>query len=83
VAAGTQEVGSIISGVGAAANDIGAAAAQIQATAGDLSRQSELPCAGIDRFLANVRAARANSTRSTATIEQPPSLPTGRRGGAF
>lgn len=56
-ATGTQEVSSNIAGVSQAANDTGAAATQIQSTAADLSRQSEMLRAEVDKFLANVRAA--------------------------
>ena len=56
-AAGTQEVSSNIGGVNQAASDTGAAATQIQSAAGELSQQSELLRAEVDKFLVNVRAA--------------------------
>jgi len=56
-AAGTQEVSANIGGVSQAASETGTAAGQIHSTAGELSQQSEILRAEVDKFLARVRAA--------------------------
>ena len=55
--AGTNEVSSNISGVSQAANETGAAASEIRMSSGELSQQSELLRAEVDKFLAGIRAA--------------------------
>ena len=54
---GTNEVSSNISGVSQAANETGAAATQIRMSSGELSKQSELLRAEVDKFLAGIRSA--------------------------
>jgi methyl-accepting chemotaxis protein len=54
---GTNEVSSNISGVSQAANETGAAATQIRMSSSELSKQSELLRAEVDKFLAGIRAA--------------------------
>ena len=56
-ATGTQEVTTNIAGVSQAANDTGSAAAQINNASADLSRQSEILKAEVERFLADVKNA--------------------------
>ena len=55
-AAGTQEVTSNISGVTTAAQESGEAATQMLQAAGELSKQSEVLGAEVDKFLVEVRA---------------------------
>jgi len=56
-AAGTASVSASIGTVAQAAGETGAAAQQVLASAGDLGRQAEMLRAGVDRFLAGIRAA--------------------------
>jgi methyl-accepting chemotaxis protein len=56
-AAGTQEVSSTIIQVTEASAQTGTAATQVQGAAGELSQQSELLRAEVERFLAGIRAA--------------------------
>ncbi|MBT3237532.1 MAG: HAMP domain-containing protein [Rhodospirillaceae bacterium] len=56
-AAGTGEVSSNIAGVTQAAGESGAAAGQVLSAASELSQQSELLKAEVDKFMAQVRAA--------------------------
>jgi methyl-accepting chemotaxis protein len=56
-AAGTSEVSSNIVGVKQASSEAGTASTQVLGAAGELSKQSEVLRAQVDRFIARVRAA--------------------------
>jgi methyl-accepting chemotaxis protein len=56
-ARGTQEVSSNIAGVNQAAGETGAAATQVLQSSGELAKQSEGLRVGVEKFLANIRAA--------------------------